>query len=389
MENLFYKKRNFLVVCCLSIFFFQSCSSIGDWELTDYDGELTWEQITKKAEWDKRLDHEVAVLNDELYLVGGYNPGKFSGDPYFEDVWKTTDGETWTNLTENAPWLGRRGHSLITFDDGNGDALFLIGGFSVNEETGERNYNNDVWKSTDGENWTEVKSTVDIPANSTTDWVARMHHKCVVANHGGQNYIYLVGGYTMVEEGEGRYAATYLNDVWRTTDGINWDKVNATDYGIRSLHAMTVDTDGTIYIQGGQHGVIFEAADSSGNNPVRDYDLVWKSTDGETWTTITDEEIAATGFFSRTGHEMIFYGDKIWTLPGQTNSVNHYSFTNPNHYGTWTLDMNDNFAIDSRGVGIDARHNYAAIVWQDKIWVLGGNTNRNGQDNDVWTGSLD
>lgn len=250
-------------------------------------------------------------------------------------------------------------------------------------------YNNDVWKSANGENWTEIQTITDIPVNSTANWVARMHHKCVVANHGGQDYIYMVGGNTMIDEGEGRYAYKYLDDVWRTTDGINWQKVDATDYGIRSEHAMTVDSDGTLYIQGGQHGVIFEAADSSNNNPVRNYDNVWKSTDGETWIPISGSNIASTNFFGRVAHEMIFYNDKIWALPGKTNSLNHYTFTNANHYGTWTLDRNDNFEIDSRGVEIDARHSYASIVWQDKIWVLGGNTNRNGQDNDVWAGSLD
>ena len=87
MEKLKYKKEgNFLVMLCLSLVFFQSCSSYGDWELPVYDGELNWEQITNKAAWDKRLDYEVTVLNNELYLVGGYNPGNCSEDPYFEDV---------------------------------------------------------------------------------------------------------------------------------------------------------------------------------------------------------------------------------------------------------------------------------------------------------------
>ena len=389
MENLTMKQNvKQLIPLLLSVFLLSACSSLGDYEFSDYDGELIWEEVTSKAAWGKRLGHDVAVLNDELYIAGGYNQGSFRKDPYYEDVWKTADGENWISVTENAPWLGRRGHALVTFNDGNGEALYLIGGFSVNEATDERTYNNDVWKSTDGENWTLIKSNTEVEVSNTSDWVARMNHKCVVANHGGQDYIYLVGGGTMLDEGEGRYAYKYLNDVWRTTDGINWQKMNATNFGIRAQHAMTVDDDGTIYLQGGQHGVIFEAADSSGNNPVQHYDEVWKTTDGENWTPISGGEVQSSGFFNRVEHEMVFYNDKIWTLPGQTNSVNHYTFTSVSHYGTWTLDKNDNFEIDSRGIAIDARHSYAAIVWRDKIWVLGGNTNRNGQDNDIWVGSL-
>ena len=387
---LFFEKRivHQLMMLCLFLLIFSSCSKLSDWTLTEYDGNLDWEQITKKAEWDKRLDHEVAVLNDELYLVGGYNPGKVKGDPYYEDVWKTNNGEEWIEITANAPWLGRRGHALVTFNDGTEDALYLIGGFSVNEETGARTYNNDVWKSIDGENWTEIKTNTDVGIRDTTDWVARMHHKCVVANHDGQDYIYLVGGHTMTTNIEGRYAIQYCNDVWRTTNGIDWENIGITNYGIRSEHAMAVSSNGTIYLQGGYHGIIFEAADSSGNRPIQNYYDMWESTDGKNWTSSSDSIIQSTDFLSRTGHEMVFFEDKMWILPGKTNSVNHYSFTNPNHYGTWTLDMNGNAEIDSRGITIDARHNYASIVWRNRIWVLGGNTNRHGQDNDIWAAGL-
>jgi hypothetical protein len=215
-----------------------------------------------------------------------------------------------------------------------------------------------------------------------------MHHKCVVAKHSGQNYIYLLGGYTMADSGDGRYGVQYFNDVWRSADGVTWSNVGITDYGIRAEHAMTVDANGTIYVQGGKYGIIFEAADSAGGKPIRNYYNVWQSTDGKTWTPSSDRIVSAPGLLNRSGHEMVFFKDKIWTLPGKTNSVNHYHFTQANHYPTWTLDMFGNWEVDSYGTAIDARHNYASIVWRDKIWVFGGNTNRNGQDNDIWTGEF-
>lgn len=389
-SNIFFSgtSHSFFVILCCSFLILQSCGKLEEFALNEYDGVLNWQQITKKAEWDKRLDHEVAVLNDELYLVGGYNPGQFDGDPYFEDVWKSANGEKWSQVTSDAPWLGRRGHQLVTFNDGTGNALYIIGGFSVSETTGERAYNNDVWKSTDGATWTEIKTNNDVDVKDTTDWVARMNHKCVVANHGGQDYIYLVGGSTMKANMEGRYAIKYTNDVWRSTNGMDWENVVSTDYGIRAEHAMTVDANGTLYMQGGHHGLIFDAADSS-SNPVRYYDYLWQSTDGQTWTNSSDPVIEGAGFLGRTGHDMIFYKDKVWTLSGKTNSLEHYLFANPNHYPTWTVDMNGNWEVDSYGTAIDARHNYASIVWKDKIWILGGNTNKQGQDNDIWTGSLE
>lgn len=79
-----------------------------------------------------------------MWVTGGYNPGQISGDTYYEDVWSSTDGKSWELVTNNAPWLGRRSHQLVNFDDGSGEAMYLIGGFSVNEETGYRQFNNDV-----------------------------------------------------------------------------------------------------------------------------------------------------------------------------------------------------------------------------------------------------
>ena len=192
----------------------------------------------------------------------------------------------------------------------------------------------------------------------------------------------------MSEYVEARYGIKYFNDVWRSTDGKSWSSVGITDIGIRAEHAMTVDENGTIFMQGGQHGVIFEAADSSDGNPIRYYSDVWMSNDGQNWTNTTDSLLIESSFFSRTSHEMVYYKDRVWGLPGKTNSLNHYSFADPNHYGTWTIDLDGTLDIDSRGVAIDARHNYAALVWRDKIWVFGGNTNRNGPDNDIWVGNL-
>jgi hypothetical protein len=383
------KLKLFLIITPI-IFIFLSCekSSLKKYQLTAYDGQLTWEQMTPKAEWDNRLDHEVSVLNDELFLAGGYNPGMINGDPYFEDVWKSSDGISWTNVTDNAPWYGRRGHALITFNDGNGDALYLIGGFSVNESTGERSYNNDVWKSSDGHAWEKIKNNTDVALSDTTDWVARMHHKVVITKRAGQNYMILSAGRTMKKNIEGRYAVKYCNDLWGSYNGIEWEYLHSNDFGIRSEHAMAVDDSGTLYIQGGQHGVIFDSPDSVNYEPIANYYHLWTSADGSHWEAKSNVDIVESQLLSRAGHELIYYKNRLWSLPGKTISSNHYHFTNPEHYPTWTYAMSDNWAIDSRGTAIDARHNYAAIVFKDKIWIFGGNTNKKGQNNDVWQATL-
>ena len=242
-----------------------SCERISfkEYNPDPYDGTLKWERIIKNAAWSNRYDHQVTVFNNNLWLAGGYNPGQVKGDTYYEDVWTSVDGENWELVNENAPWYGRRGHELVTFNDGNGDAMYLIGGFSVNEETGYRQYNNDVWKSTDGVNWTEIKTNTVPPFDTVTDWYPRMHHSCIVTNQGGTNYIYLIGGKTIIDNHYSKYAPKYFNDVWRSTDGITWEKLPAEEIGIRSEFGACSDDNGNLYIQGGLTGVIFEGKDNA------------------------------------------------------------------------------------------------------------------------------
>jgi hypothetical protein len=381
--------RNGLVAVGL-LLIFSSCERITfeEYSLNPYDGELVWTEVVQKAEWKKRYDHDAAVFNNKIFICGGYNPGLVKGDGYFEDVWSSADGETWEQETDGAPFMGRRGHQLLTFNDGAGEALYLIGGFKVDEETGKRAYENDVWKSTDGKNWTQIKTSTIPDSNSLTDWMPRMHHQCVVSNQNGTNYIYLLGGMSMLSSGiESRYGIKYFNDVWRSSNGIEWTKLSNNSYGIRAEHAAVSLPNGSVLVQGGTSGVIFEPAPGT-TIPQNDWQFVWTSTTGETWNKKRDTAQLDDWYLWRSAHEMVYYDDRVWVLPGKTTSKNHYGFTSENHYATWTLDNNDNWALDSKGTAIDARHSYAAVVFKNKIWILGGFTNRNGQANDVWSGEL-
>ncbi len=379
--------NNRFLVLIITSFIFTSCEIVTfkDYALPPYDGALTWERVVKNAEWSNRYDHAAEVFDNKLWVTGGYNPGQVSGDTYYEDVWSSADGESWELVTDNAPWFGRRSHQLVNFNDGAGDALYLIGGFSVNEETGYRQFNNDVWKSTDGENWTLIKDRTYPSLSATDDWFPRMNHSCVVVNHGGTDYIYLIGGYSQLEGHESRYASEYFNDVWRSTDAVTWEKLANNDFGMRSELAACVDETGNLYINGGVHGIIFDA-ENNATHPVENWQALWISPDGESWTSARDSVVVEDRFLYRSGHEMVFYQDEIWSLPGKTVSNEHYMFSRTSYYGFWTYSLLNQFTLDSEGIDIDPRHSYEALVWQDKIWIIGGLTDTHGQSNDVWTG---
>lgn len=375
------------------VIFFASCEFVplSEYAPKPYDGAFTWERVVKNAEWKNRSDHAVVAYDNKLWVMGGYNPGEYSKDGYYEDVWSSENGEHWTLVTDNAPWKGRRSHSVVVFDDGSGDAMFLIGGFSVDEETGYRQFNNDVWKSVDGANWTLIKERV-YPINAedstyTSDWFPRMDHATVVANHGGIDYIYIIGGFTMRENHAATNAAYYFNDVWRSTDGITWDSL-AVDIGKRTEHAVAYNFDtGLIYIQGGNDG--FNAgSDDIVNWDVNEYYWLKSTSDGINWNSEVKSGIDTLGFLSRTEHQLIYYKNSLWALPGANTSDKHFGFVRSDLYAIWTVDQANNWTIDSEGCDIDPRFAYGATVFKDKVWVIGGYTDSNGPSNDVWVGEI-
>ncbi len=142
-----------------------------------------------------------------MWIFGGYDQGRMKGDTYLEDIWLSVDGEQWDLETDSASWKGRRGHTVNVFDDGTGEALYLIGGFEVDEATGYRQYTNDVWRSVDGHNWIQIKARTDSYTDTTiSDWNPRFSHSTVNVSFGGIDYLYVIGGSAMRENYSGLYS---------------------------------------------------------------------------------------------------------------------------------------------------------------------------------------
>lgn len=383
------KKIGLAALVVLS-FLFASCEyqSFKDYDYPPYDGAFEWSELTRNAEWENRYGHAAIAYDQKLWVFGGYNPGRMTGDTYLEDVWSSTDGIHWELVVEKAPWLGRRGHRVVVFNDGTGDALFLAGGFTVNEETGYREYANDVWKSTNGKDWIQVKERTYPDLDSSEDWFPRFNHVLVAARQGGTDFLYIIGGASMLENHAAIYAMKYFNDVWRSRDGVHWERLNNNDYGRRSEAGAAVDPEtGTIYIQGGVHGVIFET-DEPAIHPLPNWHWLWSSVDGENWVPENDTSNFDQGFLWRSDHHLIFYRNTLWGFPGKTVSNAHYTFTSDDHFAFWKRGADQTFLPDSYGTDIDARHGYATAILNDQVFVLGGFTSYMGQSNDVWVGSV-
>ncbi|MDH4063635.1 MAG: hypothetical protein OEW19_04490, partial [Acidobacteriota bacterium] len=241
----------------------------------------SWQKISD-AEWPARGYFQALQRGRQVYVLGGQNfdvvpnpdfpvcPGNPPGFPcvpfipnstFFNDVWKSDDGANWTQVTPSAGWAGRAGLSAVVFRG----RFFVFGGSQGDDvSTGGRGRRlfNDVWMSTDGASWAEV--------TPSAPWAPRAGGVAVVH----QGFIYLLGGERGFTCGGAPGCVPerdlYFNDVWRTRDGSHWDLVTpAASWSARPGH-QCVTAMGYIACFGGY---------GEPQNPV-DF---WVSRDGARW----------------------------------------------------------------------------------------------------------
>ena len=113
-----------------------------------------WKQIVpQEPYWSTRgMISGSTVFKNRMWMLGGgtYDTPTKPKRTFYNEVWSSVDGITWTLHVESAPWDPRQFHSVAIFDDrmwvltGNYKPGFLM---------------NDVWYSADGVNWYEVPGT--------------------------------------------------------------------------------------------------------------------------------------------------------------------------------------------------------------------------------------
>ena len=255
------------------------------WKSTDQGA--TWEQLLESdgAHWPARAYFRALTKGEEMFVLGGQNfiviPNPKCPPPYvdcnpflsvsefFNDVWSSTDGVNWTELTSEAGWSGRAGLSAIVFND----EIYVIGGSYLDDDAiiggpPLRIYYNDVWKSSDGVNWTQLVEEAPFAPRAGAALAVK------------DGYIYLFGGEEgFLCEGFPFCDLPYFNDVWRTANGVDWELVTETSaWQARPGHQVVVADDQFVLFGG--FGASTDPQDPFGpGNPMD----CWVSTDGAEW----------------------------------------------------------------------------------------------------------
>ncbi len=107
---------------------------------------------------------------------------------------------------------------------------------------------------------------------------------------------------------------------------------------------------------------------------------VWSTADGITWQEHKGQGVR---FSPRYAHQVVVFQNKLWVLGGFA----HNGFSDE----VWYSDNGKDWTQHSASYRFSARHVHQCVVFKaqgdsaEKLWVIGGNTNTSGVNNDVWS----
>ncbi|HDI12704.1 MAG TPA: hypothetical protein ENF64_01150 [Hadesarchaea archaeon] len=281
--------------------------------------------------WGERCDFPLVVFDNRMWVLGGCtNPPPNPLSLYTNDVWYSTDGQNWYLAVDLAPWSPRQGHTAIAFDD----KLWIFGG-----AIGYCKLTADIWCSEDGENWTLV--------TNSAPWGPRSGHTTLVFD----NKLWIIGGVIGPN--------IRANDVWYSSDGVNWHQSTDNAGWVPRDSHQSVVFDDKMWIMGG--------CLPTGKGFKND---VWYSSDGVNWTQAT----ASAGWAPRDAFTACCFDNRMWVMGGDADG---------RVADVWSSTDGKNWKLVTDSAPWGRRESHASTVFDGKIWVVGGNTD-GGMLNDVW-----
>jgi len=127
--------------------------------------------------------------------------------------------------------------------------------------------------------------------------------------------------------------------------------------------------NGKIYIAGGATGY---------TSCIND---VWSSADGSNWTQLTRNA----AFSTRSGHKMVSFNNRLWVIGGKVPDI--YGYCSVPTSDVWYSEDGVSWTRATANAGFVARYHHALVVFNNKLWVIGGVDAGYNSYNDVWSSS--
>ncbi|MCO6458586.1 MAG: hypothetical protein J5I93_25040 [Pirellulaceae bacterium] len=314
-----------------------------------------WVQVTDRAQYAPRDGAGALVFQDQMWLLGGWNPGDKRHFPRIcnNEVWSSRDGATWTLRKPNtfldrsfdpaSDWEGRHTAGYVVFQD----KMWIVGG-----DVNQGHYQHDVWNSADGVRWHLVNRDQPVP------WGPRALHLTLVF----QDKIWILGGQTM--PGFAPSEETFYRDIWTTTDGRRWQRVPPVEpyWSPRGMIGGSAVFQDRIWILGGG---TYDTPQTPSRNFFND---VWSSADGIHWR----QHTAAAPWHPRQYHEVAVFDNRLWVLEG-------YHRDGGNRNDVWHSADGTHWQ-ELPATPWRPRHAASVFVHDNALWMVAGNN----MQQDVW-----
>lgn len=200
----------------------------GDWWRQAYNHDVVssangvdWKIEVAQTPWTDRVLQVSGAYDDHLWMVGGQTGHGLEVDyVYHNDVWRSADGVTWTEVLADGPasetrWAPRGMLSNLVEWHGR---MWLVGGGTY-AETVPRTMYPEVWSTTDGVTWQQ---------HTAPPWVERQWHNVVVFD----DRLWVLMGYS--DHGGN------LSDAWYSDDGETWTPLPSPSAIAPGSHAQGV-----------------------------------------------------------------------------------------------------------------------------------------------------
>lgn len=248
------------------------------------DGK-TWAKVLEDAPWQHSDLPMNLTFGGKMWIMGGWFNGRLPGHSASHQVWASSDGTKWEQVTAAAAWTPRLAAGVVEHVG----RMWMLGGTENYYFGTEASLKNDVWSSADGKEWSRV--------TEKAAWSPRAYHQAVTL----KGRMYVLGG--------GNYVPTYhaKNDVWSSADGKTWTcETESAPWEPRLWFSAAVYRD-RIWVLGGWS----KEKDNFGD--------VWHSADGKHWERLE----TATCWKARHEHSAFVFQDKLWVAGGHARPLSN------------------------------------------------------------------
>ncbi len=392
----------------------------GDNDIWNSTDGANWTRVTQTAPFVKRHIHRMTVYKNRMWVLGGLGN---SGIVNFDDVWSSTDGISWTQATGSAQWEARYGHEVLVFNDD----MWVLGGFGAN-------WLDNVWRSVDDvnnltqqvaiENNTSINSSQDssietitttnttqqtsIDTNASTNTTQQtsidtLQQQVAILQSGSgrddADGVYMIFARDLIDNNQHLIDVNGVNlfEDENTTPflfvGDNHDSLNLAltviaqaDISNTTLQQVVAELPASIL--NGTHRLSlsnslgsseFEVNIKSG---IESNVLYQELHDGSQWESATN----SAAWTARAHHTSIVYDNKMWVIGGCAPSNDCFSGGNLSG-DAWYSSDGINWTQATASAPWTARYNHTSLVYDNKMWVIGGDDALGGVGNyksDVW-----